>query len=64
MPDLLDIPEVSKLTHVPEATLRYWRHKRTTGPKSFKVGPRRVMYKREDVEAWIEEQYAASMKAS
>jgi predicted DNA-binding transcriptional regulator AlpA len=56
MSDLLDIPEVSKVTRVPEATLRYWRHK-GTGPKSFKLGPRRVMYRREDVEAWIEEQY-------
>jgi hypothetical protein len=39
------------------ATLRFWRHK-GTGPKSFKVG-RRLMYREEDVAAWLEAQYAA-----
>lgn len=54
--DLFDIPEVSKKTHTPEATLRFWRHK-GTGPKSFLVG-RRVMYRRVDIEAWLDAQYS------
>lgn len=57
--ELFDIPETSHVTHTPEATLRYWRHLGTTGPKSFLVG-RRVMFRRVDVEAWLDEQYAAA----
>lgn len=57
--ELLDIQETSHVTHTPEATLRYWRHLGTTGPKSHLVG-RRVMYRRVDVEAWLDEQYTAS----
>jgi len=56
MTELLTLPETAEATRTPEATLRYWRHK-GTGPRSFRVG-RRVMYKRDDVEAWIAAQYA------
>ena len=59
---LLSIAETSVRTTVPVPTLRFYRHK-GTGPKSFKLGGR-VVYKESDVEAWIEEQYAASPKAS
>jgi hypothetical protein len=45
------------MTRTPSATLRFWRHK-GIGPKSFKVG-RRVMYREDDVAAWLEAQYAA-----
>jgi len=54
--DLLTLSETAEATRTPEATLRYWRHK-GTGPRSFRIG-RRVMYKREDVEAWVQTQYA------
>jgi predicted DNA-binding transcriptional regulator AlpA len=50
--------EVETATRVPLDTLRYWRHI-GKGPKSFKLG-NRVVYKRSDVEAWIEAQYAAA----
>lgn len=53
---LLRTSEVAEMLGMPEATLRYWRHI-GTGPKSFKLGPRRVVYKDEDVLAWIEKQY-------
>lgn len=56
--NLLTGPEVAELTRTPHATLRYWRH-RGTGPRSFKLG-RRVMYRREDVERWMKEQYDAT----
>lgn len=58
---LLTVPEVASLVRAPESTVRYWRHM-GTGPKSFKVG-RRVMFRQEDVEAWLEEQYAADGQA-
>jgi excisionase family DNA binding protein len=53
--ELLTIAEVAELTRLSPATLRYWR---STGhvqaPKSFRLG-RRVMYRRADVEKWVEE---------
>lgn len=55
--DLLKIDEVSARYGVPEATLRYWRHK-GEGPKSFRLG-RRVVYRLDDCEAWLEQQYAS-----
>lgn len=59
MSDLLSTDQVAELTGVPVATLRYWRHVHT-GPKSFKMGPRRIVYKREDVESWLARQYATT----
>lgn len=56
--ELMTTAEVAELLRTPAATLRYWRHLRT-GPRSFRVGPRRVAYKRSDVLAWLDEQYAA-----
>lgn len=55
--NLRTLEEVSAMTRTPSATLRFWRHK-GIGPKSFKVG-RRVMYREDDVAAWLEAQYAA-----
>ncbi len=55
-PRLLTIAEVSEMTRVPAATLRYWRWKGDAGPQSFKMGPKRVVYREADVLAWIEEQ--------
>ncbi len=48
------------LPHVPAATLRYWRHQ-GAGPESFKMGPRRVVYREQDVLRWIDAQYAQRM---
>ncbi len=45
------------MIRVPEATLRYWRHI-GIGPRSFKMGPRRVLYRADDVTAWVADQYA------
>jgi excisionase family DNA binding protein len=53
-PDLLTITEAAELLRAPVATLRYWRHL-GTGPRSFRLG-RRVLYRREDVHAWIDTQ--------
>ena len=52
--DLLTITEAAAIVRAPVATLRYWRHV-GTGPRSFRLG-KRVVYKAEDVRAWIDEQ--------
>lgn len=59
---LLTMDETSEVTRVPKSTLRFYRHN-GTGPRSFKLGGR-VMYREEDVEAWIEEQYQAASVTS
>lgn len=51
-PDLLTIGEAAAVLRAPVATLRYWRHL-GTGPHSFRVG-RRVVYRRDDLDAWID----------
>lgn len=55
---ILTTAQASELTGVPEATLRYWRFA-GTGPKSFKLGARKVAYKKSDVLGWLEAQYNA-----
>lgn len=52
--DLLTINEAAELLRAPVATLRYWRDL-GTGPRSFRLG-RRVLYRYDDVQMWIEEQ--------
>lgn len=52
---LMTTPEVAEILRMPEATIRYWRHQ-GTGPKSVKFG-RRVMYRREDVQAFVDEMF-------
>jgi excisionase family DNA binding protein len=55
---LLTTAEAAAFLNTPLATLRWWRHQ-GTGPKAFKLGPRKVMYKESDVRAWIEAHYNA-----
>ena len=55
-PEIMTTSEVSIMTTVPVPTLRWWRHV-GTGPKSFKLGARKVAYRRADVKAWLEAQY-------
>jgi predicted DNA-binding transcriptional regulator AlpA len=45
--------EVAELLRMPVESVRWWRHV-GKGPKSFKLG-RRVLYAREDLEAFIEQ---------
>jgi DNA-binding transcriptional MerR regulator len=57
-PELLTITEAADILRAPVATLRYWRHLRT-GPRSFRLG-RRVLYRRDDLTAWIDDQQRRS----
>jgi predicted DNA-binding transcriptional regulator AlpA len=59
---LLTGAEVAQRLNMPQATLRYWRHI-GEGPRSFRLGPRRVMYLERDVEDWLREQYRAEQAA-
>jgi predicted DNA-binding transcriptional regulator AlpA len=54
----LTTEQVAEIVHLTPATVRYWRHM-NTGPKHFRAGGKRVLYRREDIDAWLDEQYAA-----
>lgn len=51
---IIRTPEVSKLTGAPAGTVRYWDHT-GRGPRSFKLGGRRV-WRKSEVLRWIAEQ--------
>lgn len=51
--------ECEKATGIPAATWRYWVHT-GQGPKSFKLGPRRRVWRKSSVLAWIAEQEGAA----
>ncbi len=57
-PELLTITEAAEVLRTPVATLRYWRHL-GTGPCGFRLG-RRVLYRRDDLHAWIDARRAAA----
>ncbi|NED94635.1 helix-turn-helix domain-containing protein [Phytoactinopolyspora alkaliphila] len=48
MNEYMTTAEVAELLRVPAETVRYCK-----GPKSFRVGGRRVLYAREDVAAFV-----------
>ena len=55
--DILTTDEVAAYIRTPTATLRWWRHQ-GIGPHAFKLGGRKVMYRKSDVLDWLERQYA------
>ena len=55
--DNMTTQEVASMCRTSPETVRWWRYM-GTGPRSFKVG-RRVLYRRDDVNKWIEDQYNA-----
>lgn len=61
-PDLLTTAEVAELLHLPEGTLRTWRHQ-GTGPRSFKLGAL-VRYERRDVLEWLQRQVDATARGA
>lgn len=47
---------------VTASTLHWWRHEgKGRGPKSFNLGGKRVVYRKSDVDAWLEAQYAEAI---
>lgn len=52
MTEYLTTKEVAEHLRVAPETVRYWRSRGDNGPACFKLNGR-VLYAREDVEAWI-----------
>ncbi|MBM4470288.1 helix-turn-helix domain-containing protein [Rhodococcus hoagii] len=61
VPEMLTTAQLSAEYGIPEATLRWWRHA-DQGPASFKLGRKRVVYRRSEVEKWILAQEAVSRR--
>lgn len=59
--EFMTTKQVSEFLGVPEGTLRYYRLT-GTGPASFKLGGRRVVYRRSEVDRWVAEQEASSSR--
>ncbi|WP_082976159.1 AlpA family transcriptional regulator [Mycobacterium sp. 1165196.3] len=55
----LTTAEAAKYLKLPEATLRWWRHA-GAGPKSYRLGGRRVFYDLTDLKQWETDQKATS----
>ena len=53
-PELMTRVEVAEHLRTPVTTLAQWAHRRI-GPPFMRVG-RKTLYRRADVEAWLEEQ--------
>jgi predicted DNA-binding transcriptional regulator AlpA len=51
--ELLTVADVAEMTRLSAGTFRYWAALGEGGPASFKLG-RRVMYRRADVEKWLD----------
>lgn len=62
MPEWLTTTDLAELVRCPESTVRYWRHL-GTGPQGVRVG-RRVLYRREAVDAWLAQREADQHGAS
>lgn len=62
MPEILTTEELADELRTPIHTINYWRA-RGTGPKGFRLG-KRVVYRRTDVEAWLEQKAAADPMSS
>ena len=59
--ELLTTAEVAATLRAPVSTVRYWRHI-GFGPASFRLG-RRVVYRRQEVARWLDEQEGAAVSA-
>jgi excisionase family DNA binding protein len=57
---LLTTDEVAEWLQMSPDTVRQWRADRT-GPRGYRIG-RHVRYRREDVEAWLEERSDAARR--
>ncbi|WP_394329104.1 helix-turn-helix transcriptional regulator [Mycobacteroides abscessus] len=58
--EIVGVELAAKMTGLPPATLRYYRHM-GTGPASFKIG-RRVVYRVAELERWLSEQEKATTR--
>jgi hypothetical protein len=59
-PDRMPTADAAKYAGLAESTLRYYRHA-GIGPVSYRIGSK-VYYDRVDLDAWLAEQKAASVR--
>lgn len=52
--DFITPEEVSQITRLPEGTLAQMRYKGRGGLRFYKPSPRKVLYRRSEVLAWLE----------
>jgi hypothetical protein len=62
MDERVKIERASEFTGVPVGTLRFWRAT-NQGPRSYVIG-RRLWYDTEDLQAWLDDQKAASVRGA
>lgn len=60
MPELMTVEEVSEITRIPKSTLQNWaadadRGLIPFGPPHIRLSPRKRVWAKEDVLAWIED---------
>jgi hypothetical protein len=60
-PRRLTTQQASDWLGLPEATLRWYRHKADRGPRSYSLGSR-IFYDLADLQQWVESQKAATAK--
>lgn len=58
----LSTRQASDYLGIPEATLRWFRHRGDRGPRSYSLTKRHVVYDLVDLQAWADEQKAATSK--
>lgn len=58
-PEMLDARQFAEYVHITPDTAAQWRYK-GIGPKFVKIGPRRVLYRRTDVDSWLDAQTVQS----
>jgi hypothetical protein len=58
MPEYMTTEDVGMLLRCSPSTLRAWRY-RSFGPPWLRTGPKKVIYRRADVEEWVESQFEA-----
>ncbi|BBY92291.1 hypothetical protein MGALJ_19600 [Mycobacterium gallinarum] len=59
-PDRMSTREAARYTGLADATLRYYRHA-NIGPVSYRIGSK-VFYDRADLDVWLADQRAASVR--
>lgn len=62
MSRMLTIQQAAERLGLPVSTLRTWRQS-GAGPRAGKLG-RRLFYREEDLDAWVDEQFAADAAAA
>ena len=60
-PNRLTTQQASEWLGLPEATLRWYRHRGDRGPRSYQLGSR-IFYDLSDLEQWEQEQKATTAK--